>query len=417
MMGLSGAAAIAYAGGALGQVGPLGRAAPSPRASGWARPVPAGQLPGDTPPWTARAGEATGARTVSAQQEAGQQEETPGMTIPRRVMHRTPMTAQDLAEWAAFRSRFIAGDGRVVDTGNGSVSHSEGQGWGMLFAVAFNDPATFDLLHGWTRQNLRRSGDHLHAWRYLPQAANHVPDQNAAIDGDLFIAAALWRAAWQWGREPLAREAAAIARDILSLAVRDSGAGTVLLPGVVGFETKQALTVNLSYYAFPFLEELSTAFPSPQWAHLRQDGQAMLRQARFGAWNLPPDWLSVSRQTGALAPHPNWPARFSYDAIRIPLWQAWSGAASGDIAQQFSRYWSHRQDATPAWIDLETNAAATYAAPSGMRAVARIAASVSQRDVKAPLPNGFPALHASPDYYSAALILLSRLAWRESCDM
>src|SRR5690606_25275712 len=41
--------------------------------------------------------------------------------------------------WTDFRTRFIADDGRVVDTGSGGVSHSEGQGWSMLFAEANDD--------------------------------------------------------------------------------------------------------------------------------------------------------------------------------------------------------------------------------------------------------------------------------------
>ncbi|MEG9529489.1 MAG: glycosyl hydrolase family 8, partial [Hyphomicrobiales bacterium] len=41
--------------------------------------------------------------------------------------------------WRAYRSRFITDQGRVVDTANGQISHSEGQGYGMLLAVAAGD--------------------------------------------------------------------------------------------------------------------------------------------------------------------------------------------------------------------------------------------------------------------------------------
>ncbi|VFS87165.1 Endoglucanase precursor [Raoultella terrigena] len=30
--------------------------------------------------------------------------------------------------WESYKSRFMMADGRIVDTGNGSVSHTEGQG-------------------------------------------------------------------------------------------------------------------------------------------------------------------------------------------------------------------------------------------------------------------------------------------------
>ncbi len=38
--------------------------------------------------------------------------------------------------WSEFRTRFLTADGRVVDTGNQGVSHSEGQGYGLLLAAA-----------------------------------------------------------------------------------------------------------------------------------------------------------------------------------------------------------------------------------------------------------------------------------------
>ena len=41
--------------------------------------------------------------------------------------------------WRAYKARFVTAQGRVVDTANGLVSHSEGQGYGMLLAVAADD--------------------------------------------------------------------------------------------------------------------------------------------------------------------------------------------------------------------------------------------------------------------------------------
>src|SRR4051794_27013126 len=42
-------------------------------------------------------------------------------------------------EWLAFRRAFVAADGRVVDSGNGGISHSEGQGVGLLFSATWDD--------------------------------------------------------------------------------------------------------------------------------------------------------------------------------------------------------------------------------------------------------------------------------------
>jgi endo-1,4-beta-D-glucanase Y len=336
---------------------------------------------------------------------------------PRRVTHPAAVTPEGLAEWDMFKRRFVAGEGRVVDTGNGGVSHTEGQGWGMLCAVAFDDPATFDLLYGWTARTLRRRADRLHSWRYMPNAQIPVADPNNATDGDLFIASALWRAAWRWGRPDLEHAAQAIARDVLSLLVRQVGDRTVLLPGANGFETQGLVTINPSYYVFPALEEMAALAPSPVWARLMSDGAAMLSEGRFGRWQLPPDWLRLDRQTGALAPHPNWPARFSYDAIRVPLWLAWSGQPSSAVAESFGAYWSLYQPAPPAWIDLNTNAQARYPAPPGVVAIGHTATALSQPGRKGVGSIQFPPIRSSPDYYSAALTMLSRCAWQECWDM
>ncbi len=324
-----------------------------------------------------------------------------------------PVPPNDLHEWEAFKLRFLDPSGRVVDTGNGGCSHTEGQGWGMLFAVAFDDPVTFDLLFNWTSRHLRRGYDKLHSWRYQPNAPIPVADQNNASDGDISIATALWRAHRRWNRPDYASAASAMARDILSLLVTTAGPRTVLLPGVEGFRFRDSVTVNPSYYAFPMLAELADAAPSPIWVRLIDDGQALIDEGRFGQWHLPPDWLRVSRVDGALAPHPHWPARFSYDAIRVPLWLAWGRHSDARASEAFVSFWRFGHAAPRAWVDLETNISAPYAAPAGMLAIGHVATACALSPAGAAMPYTFPTLQTANDYYSAALILLSRLAWRE----
>ncbi|SUB19146.1 Minor endoglucanase Y precursor [Pantoea agglomerans] len=36
--------------------------------------------------------------------------------------------------WETFKSRFVTSEGRITDTANNNVSHTEGQGYGMLLA-------------------------------------------------------------------------------------------------------------------------------------------------------------------------------------------------------------------------------------------------------------------------------------------
>ena len=51
-----------------------------------------------------------------------------------------PHSAKLRQDWLAFRHQFITPEGRVIDTGNGNASHSEGQGWGLMGAQAADDP-------------------------------------------------------------------------------------------------------------------------------------------------------------------------------------------------------------------------------------------------------------------------------------
>jgi endoglucanase len=96
----------------------------------------------------------------------------------------------------------------------------------------------------------------------------------------------------------------------------------------------------------------------------------------------------------------------------VPLYAAWGRASVPDLMTAFSAYWSaFPAGATPAWVDLDTDATAPYAAGAGMMAVARAAISMGQRTE---ISEGLPPVSSATDYYGAALIMLSRIAWRES---
>lgn len=313
------------------------------------------------------------------------------------------------AAWAAFQARFVTPDGRVVDTGNGGISHSEGQGWGMLLALRADDRAGFERMLGWTRRVLGRPRDALHAWRFRPDAAMPVDDPNNASDGDICIAWALVEAGARWGSTTHAALGAAIGRDVLRLLLRRAATYSLLLPGQQGFERPDRILVNPSYYVFPAFAPLAKAVPDPAWARLAADGLMLLRRARFGRWELPPDWLQVDRTTGALSLPEGRPPRFSYDAIRVPLWLAWAGLRQEPALQRIRRFWSVRPG-PPAWADLRTDALAPYPASTGILSLAQLA----QADGAGPLqtPSSREISKAS-DYYAAMLTLLAATAWEQ----
>ncbi len=311
----------------------------------------------------------------------------------------TPAHALDAPSWLGWRERFLADDGRVIDTGQGGVSTSEGQGYGMLLAAAAGDAASFARMWGWTRRHLAIRADGLLAWRYHPQRG--VEDDNAASDGDLLVAWALARAAVRFQREDYRDDARALAVAIRRHLIAETLWGPVLKAAPTGFERGDGQVINLSYWVFPAFTELARIDPDPAWQRLEASGLHLLRLARFGRWGLPPDWLLL---VDPLRPDPARPARFGYDALRIPLYLVWSGKAPPDLLEPFRDFWRTwvctRQ--LPAWTDFDQDAVDAGGGFAAVHAIARLVG------VAAAPPDTPPA-----DYYPATLVLLARLAAEE----
>ena len=314
------------------------------------------------------------------------------------------------AEWNSYEARYITPDGRVIDTGNGGVSHSEGQGYGMLLAVAHGDRARFRTLWDWTQKNLQVREDKLFAWRWEPQSRG-VSDNNSASDGDILIAWALARAADTWDDDELRVEATAIAQTIREKLVRTVGERTVLLPGPEGFESPGAVVVNPSYWVFPAFAALDEIDPSPVWGDLAMTGHDLLRDSRFGAFFLPPDWLEINGGEQRLPTA--FPTEFGYNAMRIPLYLTWAGYDDDVLMEPYQRFWSQfdGRDAVPATVDLKTGRFSTEPLSRGGYAVLLL--TRFGKEAPRNLPAMLPSLDRGDDYYSATLLLLSKLAFKE----
>ncbi len=314
--------------------------------------------------------------------------------------------SSDVQAWGLFRERFLR-DGRIVDDGNGSISHSEGQGVGLLAAATTGDRASFEQMLAWTRSTLARPSDSLHAWRYKPFAADHVDDLNNATDGDLMIAMALFKAARRWDMAPYHALASRMAVDIARHLVLATPSSTVLLPGNAGFAFASSVIVNPSYYIFPAIREISAHAPSPLWQQVWNDGLTLLRAARFGQWKLPPDWLSLE-PNGRISLAERWPTRFSFDAVRVPLYMCWGGFAADPVVTSIHKYWaSHDSSNIPAWVDLAKSDVAPYRQTLGMAAVRQYVDAAQTQSFR---PEAYPSVAKATDYYSAALIMLVQLA-------
>jgi len=319
----------------------------------------------------------------------------------------TEVPKLDNADWQQYRQRFVAADGRVVDNGQGGVSHSEGQGYAMFLAVAFDDRAVFDQLWRWTRQHLQvRANDKRLAWLWNPDCRK-ATDLNNATDGDLFVSWALLRASDRWEEAEYAAAARAILDDLLPLEVAAAGQ-KVLLPGGDGFRREEGVVLNPSYWTLPAYAELASFHRGIDWQRHGQGARALFKKATFGKWDLPPDWLLLSGRS-RIAPWSQRPPLYSYDAIRVPLFLAWAGEA--DLLAPFLKMWKElgNIDGWPATIDLQSK---TITRRTDFVATGSIAALCRHVDGEVSL---FPAVdwHAGITYFDASLQLFSQIAWIE----
>ncbi|MBY0337798.1 MAG: glycosyl hydrolase family 5 [Acetobacteraceae bacterium] len=308
--------------------------------------------------------------------------------------------------WTSFKARYVLPDGRVADTGNGHISHSEGQSYGMLLAERHDDRAAFEAILAWTERTLRLPGNPLLAWRYDPRVSA-VTDPNNATDGDLVFAWALLRGAARWRVPEWQERARLTAFAIRSQCVRRGPAGPILLPGRIGFDNGPSPVTNPSYYVFPALRALERAFPGQGWAELAVSGHRLLT-AGFGPWSLPADWIEL--RPGGPTPWTPRPARFGFDAVRVPLNLLWVGHMDGAVAQA-ARFWaSPRHPYRPAWTDLASGGISPYPASAGVEAVARLAIAAA---AGRPGAANLPCASTATDYYAAALALKARMAQEE----
>ncbi|MBP1872861.1 endoglucanase [Ensifer adhaerens] len=323
------------------------------------------------------------------------------------ALPQAPATAQGQSgtvsaeDWQTYKAKFVDAGGRIIDDGNGGISHSEGQGYGLLLAVLADNAADFELIWSFTLRELLLRDDGLAAWKWSPAEKPHVIDVNNATDGDILIAYALTLAGEQWKREDYLAAAAKIAQAILDRAVIDYGGRTLLLPGVAGFsatDRNDGPVINPSYWIFEAFPVLNRVAPSPKWESLRVDGESMLDALQLGPRKMPADWVSARTRLKAAE---GFPAEFGYNALRIPLYLVRAGS---DDAELLSRL---RQGMLGSNGDLLISDVATGAVRSaltdpGYRFVNHILACVLER---VPLPDSVKVFSPT-QYYPSTLHLL-----------
>ncbi|WP_457580635.1 glycosyl hydrolase family 8 [Ensifer canadensis] len=323
------------------------------------------------------------------------------------ALSQTSATAQERGEavsaedWQKYKAKFLDPGGRIIDDGNGGISHSEGQGYGLWLAVLAGSAADFELIWSFTRRELLLRDDGLAAWKWSPSEKPHVIDINNATDGDILIAYALTLAGERWKRKDYLSAASKIAKAILDRTVIDYGGRTLLLPGVAGFsasDREDGPVVNPSYWIFEAFPVLDRVAPSPIWAALTNEGRKMLEQLQLGPRKMPADWISAKTRLKAAQ---GFPAEFGYNALRIPLYLV---RADSDDAELLSRLRQGMLGANGDLLisDVTTGAVRATLRDPGYQFVNHILACVMER---APLPDGVKVFSPT-QYYPSTLHLL-----------
>lgn len=222
--------------------------------------------------------------------------------------------------WERFKKHHVSADGRVIDPRQDDITTSEGQAYGLFFALVANDPSLFRQLLGWTENNLAR-GDlerHLPAWKWGATEDGDwtVLDANNASDADLWIAYSLLEAARLWRQPDYRQLAHHLLWRIAAQTVRPlPRLGLMLLPGDDGFVNTEGMRLNTSYLPPQLLARLATI--APIWAELGDNTHTLLIQS--APLGFAPDWL-LWRRDGQGVADPVHGAVGSYDAIRVYLW-------------------------------------------------------------------------------------------------
>ena len=231
-------------------------------------------------------------------------------------------TVFEPGEWKSFVGNFVADDGRVIDTGNGNISHSEGQGYGLILSALADDPIRFEQIWDFTQKELMVRSDGLAAWRWEPDASPNVTDTNNATDGDMLIAYGLLLAGLGWNEPAYVERARAMIATIgKSLVVTEDGL-LAILPGAVGFRPsdtgQERAVLNPSYWVFEVFPAFAAVDQSVDWNAVQQAGLDLLRRAAITPSGIPSDWVSLAN--GTVKPAPGFVPEFGYNGLRIPLY-------------------------------------------------------------------------------------------------
>ncbi len=307
--------------------------------------------------------------------------------------------------WLDWLGEYVHG-GRVIDRQQGEITHSEGQGYGLLLAQAHGDRRSFGAIEDWTEQHLAIREDTLMAWAWRPGEGSNVLDWHTATDGDLFRAWALLRAGRDSGWSGYTEKAIAIAHDIAELCLAPDPRAPeehLLTPGAESRRAVNNVLINPSYIMPRALRELGVAAREPRLIRAADHGETIL--AELAATSLLPNWIDVT-QSGFEKPREH-ELLWGYDALRIPLYLTWSGQRDHAAVDRALDLFARSSDIDHlAVVITPTGDILAQSNHPGYRAITEVAACRPQ------FSSGPEMRQAS--YYPDSLWLLGEIAFRES---
>ncbi len=234
--------------------------------------------------------------------------------------------------WHAYKKEYIEpGTNRTLDKQMNNITTSEGQSYTMLRAVWMDDQDTFDKSWQWTKDNLQRY-DSLFAWKFgqLSDGTYGIQDtaggQNTASDGDSDIALSLLMAYSRWKDDKYLYDAKPIIGNIWEREVVLINDKPVLVANNLERDNPEKVIVNPSYLSPYAYKVFAHVDKNHDWNGLADNSYVLLNQLSEQKLNtatsagLPPDWIVMDRQTGAMqaTASPDLTTKFSFDAIRTP---------------------------------------------------------------------------------------------------
>lgn len=327
--------------------------------------------------------------------------------------------------WDRFKRDFVSADGRVIDVGSADErTVSEGQAYGLFFALVANDRAAFDALLRWTEDNLAQ-GDlsaRLPAWLWgrAADGAWRVLDANAASDADLWLAYALLEAGRLWRERSYTARGALLAKRVLDEETATlPGLGLVLLPGPTGFRpARDAWRLNPSYSPPQAIRGIGAHVPDDaRWARLAAGvGRVLTDSAPRG---FAPDW-ALYRAGRGFEPDAETHAASAYNAIRVYLWAGMLDAGdplARPLVAHFAPFAEHvaAHGAPPEAVDATTGAAAPRDGNAGFSAAAVpfLEARGERASADAQLARVARLERETASGYYANVLTLFGLGWRD----